>query len=421
MVNFSLFRNDPFNKLLSKLGLLNQKGKPRVVWVILLEILIAWAIPALLAMAQRVSVNFFSPADAYLFDFAAIGQFIIVVPILIAAEPYVDEEIEWDINHLFLSNLINKESCEKFKKIIASAEKAQAWKGIFILILVLSFGFGLSYGIGEFTNCSDNWHALVANLDKCQAPKWESPTWAGWWNTIFSQAILIFVHLRWFWKVIVWYTVLWKLSRMRLHLHATHPDQFGGLGFLANIQSRFSLLILAVGLDIAITDSYKIFIESKSGAVMTLTFTSISGIGAIAYVVFAPLLFLIPLLFFWGSLSETKRQSILRYSSLAMKYSNKIESLLQGTENKISKVEILNADPEKFPVLISIDVVDSREIKEAMEHLGALREYYATIQKMHTLPLDFQKTRQLFISAISPIIPLVIQYVLTNLFTPGKT
>jgi hypothetical protein len=48
-----------------------------------------------------------------------------------------------------------------------------------------------------------------------------------------SVNVFRFVLLRWYYRLVVWYQFLWRVSRLELDLNPLHPDRSGGLGFLA--------------------------------------------------------------------------------------------------------------------------------------------------------------------------------------------
>src|SRR5262249_60756083 len=55
---------------------------------------------------------------------------------------------------------------------------------------------------------------------------------AGWYYGLVSVPIYQFLLALNLWKWLLWSFFLFKLSRMRLTLVATHPDAHGGLAFL---------------------------------------------------------------------------------------------------------------------------------------------------------------------------------------------
>jgi hypothetical protein len=55
-----------------------------------------------------------------------------------------------------------------------------------------------------------------------------------------------FLLFRWVWKLGLWGWFLWRVSRLDLHLLASHPDPDGGLGSRQGVHERFTPLIAAI-------------------------------------------------------------------------------------------------------------------------------------------------------------------------------
>ena len=63
---------------------------------------------------------------------------------------------------------------------------------------------------------------------------------AGWWFNLVCTPLVRFLLLRWLWRMILWTLLLCRVSRINLHLVATHTDMAAGLGFLSEAQKAFS-------------------------------------------------------------------------------------------------------------------------------------------------------------------------------------
>ena len=60
-----------------------------------------------------------------------------------------------------------------------------------------------------------------------------------------SLNLFRFVLFRWYFRLIIWYTFLWRVSRLPLRLTPLHPDRAGGMGFIGNSVFAFTPLLLA--------------------------------------------------------------------------------------------------------------------------------------------------------------------------------
>ena len=73
----------------------------------------------------------------------------------------------------------------------------------------------------------------------------EHLTLAGWWYAFVSLNLFRFVLFRWYFRLIIWYVFLWRVSRLPLRLNPLHPDRAGGLGFIGNSVFAFTPVLLA--------------------------------------------------------------------------------------------------------------------------------------------------------------------------------
>ena len=69
---------------------------------------------------------------------------------------------------------------------------------------------------------------------------------AGWWVLTVSNGLFWFLFFRWIWRIAVWGLLLRRLAQLDLKLVATHPDGFGGIGFLIAYPNAFAPLVFAI-------------------------------------------------------------------------------------------------------------------------------------------------------------------------------
>jgi hypothetical protein len=315
---------------------------------------------------------------SFLYDYAAYAQFLFAIPFFIFGEGYIEREIRYGINHFLGSEIIDNPDKTKLRGVLNNATRWQQKRVAAVAMYVLAHLGTWIWLAGELSNNNFTWHTFVNTGGQ------EYFSLAGLWNGIISVPIMVYWHIRWMWKILIWYWVIWKISHLKLKIHASHPDQFGGLGFFSRLQSRFGILLLAVGGMFAATLSYKLTIEHAR-----FIQASVAGV-IILYVMLAPCIFIAPLLFFNSQLAKAKRDDLLRYSHLATHYTNRVETLISESVEEASTIPL-------------------SEIKEAVANLANIKAFYENASKMHTLPFDFQYTRRLFVSALSPMIPVIIQ------------
>lgn len=182
------------------------------------------------------------------------------------------------------------------------------------------------------------------------------------------------------------------MSRLRLRLIASHPDQTGGLGFLSEAQASFAIVIFAFGVGIiAPLVGYKLEIEKAS------LFSFSVGGPLLGFIIGAPLLFTLPLLMFTKQLYRTKKRAIDAYQERATEAALYFEQKwLKGCEGE--DCEML------FGTTLS-----------GMNHL---RTAFHNMEEMRVVPFDLRSFTHLFGSTFGSLLPLVMK--LADLPRPTK-
>src|SRR6185369_2998131 len=72
-------------------------------------------------------------------------------------------------------------------------------------------------------------------------------SYAGWWLGWICVPMYRFLLLRWLWRMYLWASFLYFVSKLDLALIPTHPDKAAGLGFLSEAQLKFGIIAFAFG------------------------------------------------------------------------------------------------------------------------------------------------------------------------------
>ena len=202
-------------------------------------------------------------------------------------------------------------------------------------------------------------------------------TVAGHWYALVSIPIFQFVILRWYLRLAIWYVLLWRVSRLDLHLIPTHPDRAGGIGFLSETGPAFGVIVLAQSTLMAGLILDRILYQSSS----LLSFKVIIA----AMVVFFLLAVFGPLTMFTPRLFRTKRRGLMEYGTLATAY-------VAGFDEKW----IREASDE--PILGSSDI----------QSLADLNGSYSVVREMRLVPFALDDALPLAAIAALPIVPLLL-------------
>jgi hypothetical protein len=198
---------------------------------------------------------------------------------------------------------------------------------------------------------------------------------------VFVGPLTTYWWLRWSWKIGIWSWYLYRLSRLRLNLVASHPDKTGGIGFLSDAQTKFGLVILAYGFsNVAPTIGYKLAFEGA-----TMSVVSVWGYAA-SFVIGAPLLFTIPLFMFTAQLYQAKSRAMELFQERSM------ERAL-AFEQKWLKA----CSSGSYELMSGSDLAG----------LNALNQVYDHIHAMRVVPFDLRSFSELVGSALGPMVPLL--------------
>jgi hypothetical protein len=140
--------------------------------------------------------------------------------------------------------IVVPEDYPKFTDAITSVLRARNSVATEIALLVLVYTLGLWIWRSQSALGSTTWYAMP------DATRLHL-TGAGYWFAFVSIPIFQFILLRWYIRIALWFWLLWKVSRLNLHLTVAHPDRAGGIGFLGKSSYAFSPVFFAQGVMLA--------------------------------------------------------------------------------------------------------------------------------------------------------------------------
>lgn len=200
---------------------------------------------------------------------------------------------------------------------------------------------------------------------------------AGWCEMLVALPILNFWWLRWVWKIALWLWYLWRISRRRLVLTASHPDFTGGLGFVSDVQTQFGLAILAYGIsNIASTVGYEIRIEQAPWSLYTV------WCPLVIFVIGAPALFTLPLLMFTKQLYRVKKRAREELYQKAGERARAFEQVWRSS---------------KTGAALRDDLFEWQELRNLFEH----------VEKMRIVPFDLRSLGELLFQTLGALVPLM--------------
>ena len=367
---FSLVHGGPLFQLLLRSHLASD-SLTLVTRRVIVFVLITW-VPLLALAAHDGHLLDGDVAVPFLLDGETHIRFLVVVPLLLAAELVVHTRLMPVVRAFLDRDLIRKEDDARFDAAVNSAFRLRNSVLAEVLLFALVYGVGVLVVWRSTALDVSTWYARVSAGGHRLQP-------AGIWYAYVSLPIFQFLLLRWYYRLCIWIRFLWQVSRLQLSLVPTHPDQLGGLGFLANTVFAFSVLLVAHGAMLAAQIANRIFF----GGAALQNFKE---------EIFVMLVFLLcvvfgPLLVFSPQLSRAKRRGLLEYGALAERYVRDFDGKwLRGGRQ------------ENEPLMGSADI----------QSLADMGNSFAVVRSMRLAPISRDAVLELAACVLVPLVPLLL-------------
>ena len=356
--------------LMGRAGLL-RPGNAYLLMRVLILWLITWFPMFILSIMEGLAVGR-SVNVPFLYDLSVHTRFLFVAPLFLMTDLVIEPRIRESVTEFIDSGIVDETDLpgyrESFHRTLNAAKSTVAeliLLGIAVAFAVIGFRTGISVD-------TTNWE-FVRKGDEITL------TSAGWWFAYVGLPIYQFLVLRWLWKLLVWISCLWGISRLNLRLIPAHPDQAGGLGFLGITQTWFAPFVLGLA---AVNSSIMANEILYEGATL---FSFLPEIAIFVGVI--RLLFLGPLLIFSPKMIMTKRRGLLEYATLASSFVRAFDKKwLKGPE--IGDEQLLgNAD------------------FSAHADLAAA---FSSLKGMKVAPIDLFTLLMFLGASIIPMLPLIL-------------
>jgi len=359
----------PFERMCGKVGLDLREEKPMRAALIVGAI--AW-LPLVILCVIAGSAFGDAVTIPLIKDFPPNARFLIALPLIIIAQGMIAPRIKYAARQFVETGIITDEVLPEYENKIESILKLRDSRIAEIVILLIAY-FGAYAALRSgLPDTATTWYVNVEDGTK-------TITTAGYFYLLISTPLYQFFMFRWMWRYILWVSFLRGVSKMKLHLLPTHPDDCGGLGFLQLTQRVFGVIVFIMSMMFASQLAGGIVYENGSFLEQKFIF--------IGFLLFMLLLFIFPLFFFSGKLIAAKRDGLLRYGAFATKYSRAFDRKWIGGDN-----------PENEPMLGSGD----------MQSLADLGNSYNVIQDMKPIPISKETFIALLVPGIIPMIPLLL-------------
>lgn len=338
---------------------------------ILIIPLFAWLPLMLLSLLDHQALRG-SCKIPFLYDVESYVRFLVALPILVVAEIVVHRRVSPLVRRFVERRIVVTEDFPKFDAAVNSALRLRNSVAAEVTLLVLVYTLGLWFWRRQVALGEPTWYAM---------PEGSSLhlTLAGYWYALVSVPIFQFILLRWYMRLIIWFRLLWQISRLSLRLSAPHPDQAGGIGFLGKGSYAFGPILFAQGATLSGLIASRVLYEGKG----LLSFKT-EAAGFVAFFVF---IILGPLLMFTPKLEHAKREGLAEYGVLASRF-------VLGFEDKWLPVS--DADTSGLPGSSDIGSVTGAE------------NLYSNVRKMRLVPFGTEDITRLAAATAVPLLPLAL-------------
>jgi hypothetical protein len=227
----SLF-GGPLYRLGVRLGLVRgEKGTFRLGLALGL---LSWSILIALAFLQGRETNILS--------LGVIGihvRLLLAIPLFFACESFVLPRMAEFVDNIVDSDVVPEDEWPALASAVHRLNRlADSWlPGAFFLLL--TFVMPVLETVVDLPIRTGSWKTILAQAG-------EGRTLINFWYLAFCLPLFRFLLLRWLWRLGLWWYLLRRVAKLKLHLVPTHSDGAAGLGYVEVVQEHFFPLALTI-------------------------------------------------------------------------------------------------------------------------------------------------------------------------------
>jgi hypothetical protein len=308
----------------------------------------------------------------FLRDIEAHVRFLIALPVLIVAELIVHNRVSPSIRRFVERRIVVTQDLPAFGTAVKSALWLRDSVAVELTLLFLVYTVGVWIWLSQVALDAPTWYATpdARHLNL---------TLAGYWYAFVSIPLFQFVLMRWYLRLVIWFRLLWKISRLNLHLSAAHPDRAGGIGFLGKSSYAFGPILFAQGALMSGLIASRVLYEGQG--LMSFKMEAAGFVAFFVAIILGPLVMFAPLL------DRAKRKGSAGYGLLANRY-------VFAFEHKWMQP----GEPAADHFLGSADI----------QSMSSLENTYANVSRMRLVPFGTQDITRLAAATAAPLLPLAL-------------
>lgn len=311
---------------------------------------------------------------------------LVIIPLLVMADNVIEPMMSRIVRYLRVSGIVPESEQERLHSAVDRMAYLMNIKWIQLIIVTLAIL--VSWWLR--TDYVDMWKEENVTSWALQLKGDEvDETMAGLWFLFVTSPLVTFLFYRWIWRYIAWTIFLYRVSRLKLELYASHTDLAGGLGIFGGGQSLFGVVFLVMATMISSQLANNLLYEGEALIDVRLV--------VLVFIICSVIVIEAPLLFFTRKLFNLKRRALAEYGALQHRISGDFHHHWITDENK--------------------KLVDSMQ-PSAMADYSAV---YEIVSSMRIVPLNPRVIVVLAVVLLLPFLPLALteQSILEVLQTIG--
>ena len=230
---------------------------------------------------------------------------LVIIPLLVMADNIIEPMMTRIVRYLRVSGIVPESEQERLNRAVNRMAHLMNVKWIQAIIIILAVL--ISWWLR--TDYVDMWKEEgVTSWALYLAGGGVDDTMAGAWFLFVTSPLVSFLFYRWIWRFVVWTLFLYRVSRLKLELYASHTDLAGGLGIFGDGQSQFGIVFLVMAAMISSQLANDLLYEGEHLVDIRMI--------VLVFVVLSIALIEVPLLFFTRKLFNLKRKALAEYGAL---------------------------------------------------------------------------------------------------------
>jgi hypothetical protein len=229
----------------------------------------------------------------------------VIIPLLVMADNVIEPMMTRIVRYLRTSGVVPESEQERLNRAVNKMAYLINIKWIQVIIAIsavlVSWWLRTDYVDMWKEENVTSWalHLVGGDVDE---------TMAGLWFLFITSPLVTFLFYRWIWRYIAWIIFLYRVSRLKLELYASHTDLAGGLGIFGGGQSLFAIVFLVMATMISSQMANNLLYEGSE-------LLDVRAI-VVTFMIISVVMLEAPLLFFTRKLFKLKRRALAEYGAL---------------------------------------------------------------------------------------------------------